>query len=155
MLLRNLDRLIYILLSGKTQAIISYENKSLGPVRSNITSLSIADALGTYSGYYNSTSCVMFGTGITPPSYDDYRLSGTPISGLTVTASVTKEDFGTEMTAVYTINNTSGADVTIGEIGLKWTLYMLDRTVLETPLTIPAGSIGQLTYTIRMNYPVS
>ena len=29
----------------------------------------------------------------------------------------------------------------------------VERTVLETPVTIPAGGVGQVTYTIRMNYP--
>lgn len=155
MLLQNLDKLIYILLSGKTQAVTSVQNKTLAPERSQITHLSIADSLAQYSGYYDSASCVVFGTGTTPPGYTDYKLSGTIISGLTVSAAVTNAAQGTEMIAEYTITNNSGADVIVGEIGLKFQWYMIDRTVLEAPLTIPAGSIGQLTYTIRMDYPTA
>ena len=33
--------------------------------------------------------------------------------------------------------------------------YLIERTVLESPITIPAnGGVGQVTYKIRMDYPV-
>jgi hypothetical protein len=153
-----MDQLISIILSGKTHGVTNYSGNELGPTRSQISHLSIADQLGTFATSYSkitSEGSVFFGTGTTPPTYDDYSLSGEIISGLTITTSVTNENNGTEITALYTITNTSGADVTIGEIGLFFMKYMIDRTVLETPLTITNGSIGQLTYTIQLNYPVS
>lgn len=30
----------------------------------------------------------------------------------------------------------------------------INRTVFDTPVTIAAGGVGQVTYTIRMNYPI-
>lgn len=61
------------------------------------------------------------------------------------------------------MKNTSSADVTIREIGYyacydgntKNSRVLLDRTLLDTPVTIPAGSIGQVVYTITFNYPTA
>lgn len=112
---------------------------------------------------------VVFGTGTTPPTYDDYKLSGDLITGLTIskTESTDRSDTDASRTVIYTITNGGASDVTIGEVGLlavgsqspKETSYgyrypmMVERTVLNSPVTIPAGGIGQVTYTIRMNYP--
>lgn len=115
---------------------------------------------GTWKG-------VAFGTDGTPPTPDDYRLAGNVISSLsgTVAKNVNIDEYGTTMTAIYTLTNSGAEDVTVREIGLfrqgyysslKYTsTFMLERTVLDEPVTIPAGGIGQVTYTIRMNYPTA
>jgi hypothetical protein len=72
------------------------------------------------------------------------------------------------ITNVYTISNTTGADITIGEVALAFTTYYRDssnyyhffptlyeRTALEQPVTIPAGNVGQVTYTIRIAVPMT
>ena len=113
-----------------------------------------------------------FGSGNTPPTIDDYKLSGDYInpSDYQVTTTVTvntETEYTTEYTATYSITNISSNDITIGEVALcgyllgratsngtnKHCSFIIDRTVLDTPVTIPAGGIGQVTYTIRMNYP--
>lgn len=112
---------------------------------------------------------VIFGTGSKPASVEDIALSGEMVTTLSASAIVTKnvDDGGVTLEAVYTINNTGSSPITIGEIGLiaqasQGTNYtngyikaLLEHTVLETPVTIPAGGVGQVTYTIRMDYPTA
>ena len=113
-----------------------------------------------------------FGSGNTPPTLNDHTLSGDFIDPSTyqVTTSVTvntENEFATELEATYSVTNISSNDIIIGEVGLCCYVkgrktssgsdtvcpFMVERTVLDTPVTIPAGGIGQVTYTIRMNYP--
>jgi hypothetical protein len=129
-------------------------------------------AYGPYLGNILSSAAgnggVIFGTGTAEPSVNDYCLSGELVTTITGTASVTftNDDNGATASALYTLTNTGSADVVIGEIGLIASLYsssstnlnykaLLERTVLDQPMTIPAGGIGQVTYTIRMNYPTA
>ena len=56
-----------------------------------------------------------------------------------------------------TLTNNNGEAVTISEIYYaKWWYnsygYLLDHTVLDAPITIPAGGVKSLTYTIRINF---
>lgn len=109
---------------------------------------------------------VRFGDGDTPPTRDDYKLSGNVITGFTSTyaKTVSKQDEnGFTVTALHTITNNNSNEITIREVGKfsrtqyasgSYTQYLLDRTVLDTPVTIPAGGIGQVEYTITFNYPV-
>lgn len=117
----------------------------------------------TSLGY--SKSGVAFGTGTTEPALDDYTLSGNIVSTLTPSSETTithTADFSS-LTCVYTLSNTGDADVTIAEVGLFSTpitnsgyrICLLERTVLDEPVTIPAGGVGRVTYTIRMEYPTA
>lgn len=113
---------------------------------------------------------VSFGTGNTPTSFDDYTLSGDVVTAIsfTLVRSCGVDDNGCTLTCIYTITNTENKDVTIGEVGIwgryeyyynnsnRKTVYpLIERTVLESPVTIPAGGVGQVTYTIRLNYPAT
>lgn len=120
----------------------------------------------------NGTNGVVFGTGNNAPTTDDYTLSGDFISGLSSSnvTYTTERNYDVDTgersyTVAYTIINTTGADITIGEVGLagtasrkytsnSWYYYisvLYERTALETPITIPAGGIGRITYTISGN----
>ena len=67
--------------------------------------------------------------------------------------------------AVYTITNNNAEEITIREVALHVLFYrttsgstngcVIDRTVLDTPVTIPAGGVGQVEYTITFNLPTS
>lgn len=116
--------------------------------------------------YATSVGGVLLGDGNTEPSLDDYRLSGniiSTVSAATVTPTVTISDGSVIISATYSITNTGTEDITISEIGLmgktttsssyETTSYLVERTVLDSPVTIPAGGVGQVTYAIRMNYP--
>ena len=105
---------------------------------------------------------VSFGNGTAAPTLDDYYLSGSIITGITADCnrSVVNNDDDHSVTTLYTITNHNSESVTINEIGYFYypnvdNSIMLDHTVLETPLTIPAGGVGQVTYTIRFNYPTA
>ena len=116
---------------------------------------------------YSSSSGVILGTGNTPPTIDDCKLSGDLVTGYIYSVTVTHniDEYGVTSTALYTITNTSSKTITIGEIGLMAVLSsgganaqsqaLVERTVLEAPLTIEPEGVGQLTYTIRFNYPTS
>lgn len=115
---------------------------------------------------YGGTGCggVIFGTGTTPPTIDDYCLSGDIVSTFSYSSSVKKsvDNGGVTYTATYTLTNTSDEDITIGEVAMICSIrstygwdMLLERTVLDEPLTIPAGGIGQVTYTVRQNLPLA
>ena len=107
-------------------------------------------------------SSVIFGTGSNPVALTDVNLSGTQITTLSgagqAKASHDSTNKITTVESVLTVTNTGSADVTVGEVGLQlnytgnWA-FLIDRTVLDAPVTIPAGGVGQITYTINMIYP--
>ena len=113
----------------------------------------------------NGNGGVVIGTGTKAPAVDDYALDGDVITTYTYSVSLSKKYDGTgaEVTALYTITNTGSKAFTVGEIGLiaelgsygNPTMYkaLLERTVLDSPITIDPGGVGQITYTLRMNYP--
>lgn len=118
----------------------------------------LRNSLSDYSG-------PVIGTGTTAPTVDDYFLSGDVITTFTSSVNITTEDTedGSIITALYTITNTGDSAFTVGEIGLLGTAksgqndpkyrVLFERTVLDSPVTIEPGGVGQVTYTIRMNYP--
>ena len=117
------------------------------------------------ASYTANLGGVCFGTGRTAPTLDDYSLSGALITTIAASAAVECicDDDGCTLTALYTITNSGSNAITVNEVALvtntEYQYYyeqskvMLERTVLDEPLTIPAGGVGQVTYTIRMNYP--
>ena len=116
----------------------------------------------TYGG--DDLAFVVLGTGNEPPALSDYKLSGDIVTGFGSTVSFSGENAGDETysqgTAVMTITNNNETDITIGEVGIVYQTgssysVLFERTVLESPITIPAGGVGQVTYTIRMNYPTA
>lgn len=109
---------------------------------------------------------IFFGTGTTPPTRNDYILSGTRITTLEQQNMVGSYEFlndGVKITKSLFMHNTGTEAVTVGEIA--WvtgmisysSLYgndaiLLDRTLLEEPVTIPAGGTAQINYSIFFKY---
>lgn len=118
-----------------------------------------------------STPGVHFGTGDTAVTLEDYYLSGTMLQNISVavqTSYITPNDDGCVYGVKYLITNNNSEAVTIKEVMLTIGRYstnsassvtgpyvMVDRTVLDEPVTIPAGEIGMVTYEIRLNYPTA
>lgn len=153
-------------------------NKVVGGVQTinlmNALRTFMTKAVTQYNRYDNGTSGftgVAFGDGTTEPTEDDTWLSGnqhTSITSSNTTVEVTESEEGDErcVTAVYTINNNTGADITIGEVGLfsyctilgpsgSYNAYisvLIERSLLENPITIPAGGVGKVTYTISRTW---
>ena len=114
-----------------------------------------------------SSTGVSFGTGTTPATASDYVLESildynkinvsTPSS-----ISFSRYDTYEEYTVTFGVTNKTADAITISEMGLTAMPYftnsggnyyaLVDRTVLDTPVTIPAGQSKQITYTIRFNY---
>ena len=107
---------------------------------------------------------VSFGIGTTPATASDYCLEsilGTTQISVSVpsTVSYSRVDTYEEYSVTFGVTNKTADAITISEVGL--TIYnnnspypyvLVDRTVLDEPITIPAGQSKQITYTIRFNY---
>ena len=111
---------------------------------------------------------VFFGDGTTEPTIDDYTLSGEFITGITTSytfdISANDDGSGSAATVKYTITNNNEEAITISEIGIFTSIYwqsssstsskytsaaiLAERTLLETPITIEPGGVGQIAYTI-------
>ena len=106
---------------------------------------------------------VSFGTGTTPPTASDYALESilgdTQISVAAPNAvSYSQGDTYDSYFVAFGVTNKTSEAITISEVGLtaspvtNTVCVLVDRTVLDTPVTIPAGQSKQITYTIRFNY---
>ena len=107
---------------------------------------------------------VSFGTGTTPATVSDYCLESI-LTNSKINVSVpsavsySRVDTYEEYSVTFGITNQTSDAITISEIGLitqpnggSYDMALVDRTVLDTPITIPAGQSKQITYTIRFNY---
>ena len=115
------------------------------------------------NGYVTAgTQYVRFGSGTTPATVNDYKLESQIGSDITVAnpSAVTTEQTDSYISWTVTFGVSASVEKTISEIGLISEVYtpsgnittLVDRTVLDTPITIPAGQSKQITYTIRFNY---
>ena len=114
-----------------------------------------------------STSGVVFGTGDTPVAYEDYCLAGEIIDyssfNETHISTVTAITGGVRVETTFTLTNITESEITIREMGLvacTWQMTLADynqtlveRTVLNTPVTIAPGSIAQITYAVEWIFP--
>lgn len=115
---------------------------------------------------------VIFGNGNTAPTINDHALAGDHLTTATITPSFsyTRDTDGITSICQYTILNTGADAFTVSEVGLVIPWYgkkttdssgsssryypvLIERSLLDTPVTIPAGGVGVVTYTIRMDYP--
>lgn len=131
--------------------------------------IDVYSALNSAKTDLTSTSYgVLFGTGNTPVSLDDYTLAGDVIQNIGVLINRTYSYSAAQqvLKAVYTITNNNAEEIVIREVALTVPFYydsgasnlsvcVIDRTVLDTPVTIPAGGIGQVEYTITFNLPTA
>lgn len=114
---------------------------------------------------------VYFGDGSGVLTSESYRLFGSVITGIAVTSATTatREENTITKNITFTIANNNAQDITIKEIGViggstlayadmntsstsKYSdRFLLEHTLLDEPVTIPAGGVGQVTYTITFN----
>ena len=137
-------------------------NAGYGTSTSYIYLDTIVPKAGNLNWSRGSTGVVL-GSGSTPPTMDDYTLEEMIESGLSGSVTNTAVDENNNVTKTYTITNTSDKDIIIAEIGIHGWAYtqqnkssiaiLIDRTLLEQPITIPAGGVGIVTYTLGMNIP--
>jgi len=96
------------------------------------------------------------GTGTTPPTVNDFELVEVE-SRMSCDTVVVGNSANYTKTYNATFSNPLTTDITITEVGLYATIFynsqnestmevLLDRTVLSTPITIPAGESKAITY---------
>ncbi len=115
--------------------------------------------MATNSGTLGTTF-MKIGTGTTEPTESDYNLE---VENTNVTCAIVSCGTSDKLTKIYTatFSNATENDVVITEIGLFGCFstydddmgdiplnFLLDRTILNTPITIPAGEIKPITYEI-------
>lgn len=136
--------------------------------------VSVNSYLATGTGL---TSGIAVGSGTTPPTEDDYRIETPITSGLTfpngVSVSNSPLSFSKEVDAngnqtlnyYIILKNTSSESITISELAftqnaklvstrgtasnLRVAAICLDRTLLDTPVTIAPGELGSIRYSLK------
>jgi len=109
---------------------------------------------------------ISVGSGSSSPSVYNYQLGNTITSGLTGTVVTSKDvdaDGNASITFTITLSNTSGADITISEIGYKQEIaasdtqdgttatdrvFLLDRSVFDS-ITIAANGSAVIEYKLK------
>jgi len=99
---------------------------------------------------------IILGSGTTEPTPEDYRLESQITTNLSCdNVSVSRNT--TVKTYTATFSNSGTSPITVTEIGyvsrtgygtnpITYDDFLMDRTVLETPITIPAGESRTVTY---------
>jgi hypothetical protein len=106
----------------------------------------------------NGLGYIVLGNGTTEPTPEDYRLESQITTNLSCD-SVSVSRNTTIKTYTATFSNSGTSPMTITEIGYVSRIiytytyfnfvyddFLMDRTVLETPITIPAGESRTVTY---------
>ena len=113
-----------------------------------------------------TTSGVVVGSGTTPSTEDDYALEAPISSGLNGVTNVSQNlDSNGNLYCEITLSlaNTTNAAIVVNEIGYIQSIpyatqsatsgsvvsTLFDRTVLDTPVTIPAGGTKVIEYTLK------
>lgn len=110
------------------------------------------------------TDGTWFGKGTTPPTVDDYTMEDPYVGGeftvqcaTAATGTHTEESYS--ISIVYNVTNTTSEDLSISEIGVfsrhisTGQYYcLLDHTILETPVVVPAGRTVAMEYVIKFPY---
>lgn len=125
-----------------------YDNSSAG-YRVNVF-VNALNHLAKEANYGFST--IKVGTGTTTPTQNDYNMQN-EATGITCDAASTGLTSNLTKTYTATFSNSTASDINITELGLFVRDYnendfLLDRTVLSTPITIPAGQSKSITYEI-------
>ena len=160
MLTKNFYALMRTALGKTSSTVTSIENTTVTVSMSSTNWYGVFGNMNSYeeSGY----QYVRFGSGTTPATVNDYTLESQINSDITVANpnKVTTEQTDSYILWTVTFGVKASVETTISEIGLIAKAYLssgpvstlVDRTVLDEPITIPAGQSKQITYTIRFNY---
>ena len=163
---------LFLMLNNATQKKYGFEAKNTSGVTKYVKAVnSNYGYIGGSFSLSNSVDGFHVGKGTTLPTENDYALEDPITSGLTAnTATViwaNTENEPDDCTYAITLRNSSEGDITISEIGYYaqfgctssqgntggygTAVFMIDRTLLDTPVTIAPGE----TVTINCKISVS
>lgn len=127
--------------------------------------------LGAISSPYNASTYgstiagTWYGKGTTPATLDDYTLedpfkddSVSGVCGGYISLANTEGPDHYRISATHQITNNTTEEITITEVGCfgaatsAGKVCLLDRTVLETPIVIPAKETVSMEYVIKFPY---
>ena len=136
--------------SGNTSMVNVFSGMNVVPHRSYASSFS-ASSTGLY-----------FGATAHPATVNDFNFADTSdlllLTGSGTTPVIEVFDDHIDIYTALSLKNEQSEDAVISEIYYaKWWYnsmgYLLDHTVLDTPITVPAnGGTRNITYTIRINF---
>lgn len=148
-------------------------NKSIKNV-SNTTYYPIATSINWSTNMVlNANQGISIGSGDTAATDEDVNLETPITSGITAATPIATKGMDGDkcyVTLRYVLSNTTGADIAVKEVGLKVqvnaataaastsstnAVILVDRTVLATPLTVPANSNAVLEYTLESDWDLS
>lgn len=158
MLLNNFIATIYPVMkitdtTGTTRDIRDFDDSTTDSLSSDYYS-----DTGTSEAYCPFYRGIAFGSGTTSPKKTDYKLENYITTGLTYSGNNTNQADGI-VNWVQTVQNTSTAQITITEVGLfsknrysgNYTVFLLTRTVLDTPVVLQPNEVKTFTITIDYN----
>lgn len=98
----------------------------------------------------NSSAKVVLGSGTSVAQVTDYWLESFITKGITcsLVQNKTTVDASGYCFGEVTINIIATQNVVIGELGWTGMKYLLDRTVLDTPISLSAGQTASIKYRI-------
>lgn len=156
-------------IEGNSRQISRHKNGTLATGYGEIPSYIIEAGLfkglnkalpqGDGASLYNR---VIYGDGIEAPSADDTFLSGNQVTNFSISSQTTTckgTDAGVMIEHSEIIQNTGSSSITISEVayidyvycGGKYYNFLLDRTLLDEPITVEAGNTGTITYQLTFN----
>ena len=122
----------------------------------------------SYPSSYSLSQSIKLGSGTTPETENDYQIE-TPLTGVSMsTPSYTTffdENENPTLAFDFTVTNNEATEKVLSEIALYGGLFgsntkgananttytfMIDRTVLSTPITIPANGYAAVRYSIKL-----
>lgn len=125
--------------SSSTLRVLPSQLGSLGYIVSSLTY-----SFNTH-GSGSATWAFIFGDGTTPPTIEDYKLSGNIVEPSIIAGTGSASNGSNGSTWQMTVVNNTGSSITIGEIGLctqmaKYGCVMLTRDVLPQPVVLEPGA---------------
>ena len=122
----------------------------------------------TTSVNFSSAPGIVIGTGNTPATENDYHLEAQITSGLTAGApsplAALDNNGNPYIDYAFTLTNTTASDITVKEIGWVQSIYesntagttagtvnqfLLDRTILDHSVTVPAYGTAAIKYQLK------
>lgn len=169
----NSNSLITLKISDTTRIVPNVDMSGVINVSTGYNIRGYATMKNQHTYYSNNyVGGVVLGTGKTPPTIEDVKMENEITYDQVKLTQSSLNYIGNGLLGVYTVENLTDADITISEIGmynvftgvakkedgsLDTTAYvwrcLVERTLLEKPITVPAGGIENLVYKVQFEYP--